>query len=136
MSAPELSVGQKIEPFVIGSVDAQRMKTMAAILQDPNPIHYNTDVTRALGLGDRPVNQGPINLTWLIEAVARAAGGPEQLLGLKIRFLGNVFGGERFECTGQVSSIDTEAGRAEIELSATADGRPVLSGLATVRCAS
>jgi acyl dehydratase len=130
--SPPLSLGQRLEPFVIESVDVQRMKTMAAILQDPNPIHFDTEVTRALGLGDRPVNQGPINLTWMIEAVVRFAGGPAALRSFKVRFLGNVFAGERFECTGSVTAIDREAGTAEIELAATADDRPVLGGTATV----
>ena len=96
MAAREISVGQPLDVFVIESVDPARMKTMAAILQDPNPIHYDTAVTQALGLGDKPVNQGPINLTWLIESAVRFAGGPDRLVSVKIRFLGNVFGGERF----------------------------------------
>lgn len=132
MAGARLEVGQKLEPFVIESVDPQRMKTMVAILRDPNPIHYDAEVTRKLGLGDRPVNQGPINLTWLIESVARFVGGPERLLNIKVRFLGNVFAGERFECSGQVAAVDAEAGKAEIEVNATADGRPVLGGIATV----
>jgi acyl dehydratase len=132
MTARDLQVGQQIEPFVIESVDAERMKTMAAILQDPNPIHFDTEATRALGMGDKPVNQGPINLTWLMESVMRFAGGPEALVSVKLRFLGNVFGGERFECTGTVTSVDSEAGEAQLELSATADGRPALSGVAVV----
>ncbi len=131
--AAQWSPGERIAPFVIEAVDPQRMKTMVAILQDPNPIHYDVKVTSRLGLGDRPVNQGPINLTWLIESVTRFIGGPERLIGLKVRFLGNVFAGERFECAGEVKAVHAEQGTAEIEVSATADGRPVLGGLATVR---
>jgi len=136
MAAREISVGQQLEPLVIESVDPARMKTMAAILQDPTPIHYDTAVTQALGLGDKPVNQGPINLTWLIESAVRFAGGPERLVSVKIRFLGNVFGGERFECTGTVAAVDHDAGVAELELSATSDGRPVLGGVAVVTLGS
>lgn len=133
MATRELVVGQQLEPFVIESVDPARMKTMAAILRDPNPIHFDTAVTRALGLGEKPVNQGPINLTWMIEAVLRFVGSPHAVRSVKIRFLGNVFSGERFECTGTVSSVDRDAGTAQLELSATADGRPVLGGEALVR---
>ena len=135
MAGMQLVVGAPLQPFVIESVDPQRMKTMVAILRDPNPIHYNAEVTRKLGLGDRPVNQGPINLTWMIESVARFVGGPERLLNIKVRFLGNVLAGERFECSGQVRSVDATAGTAEIEVNATADGRPVLGGTATVALA-
>jgi acyl dehydratase len=136
VSTRELQVGQQLESLVIEAVDPARMKTMAAILQDPNPIHYDPSVTQALGLGDRPVNQGPINLTWMIETAVRFAGGPERLVSVKVRFLGNVFAGERFECAGTVSAIDVAAGQATLELTATADGRAVLSGIAVVALGS
>jgi acyl dehydratase len=129
----ELQVGQELEPFVIEAVDPEPMKTMAAILQDPNPIHFDTNVTRELGIGDHPVNQGPTNVTWLTEFVQRFAGGPDKLVTIKIRFLGNVFGGERFECTGKVTAVDTDAGRAELEVGATSNGRGALGGTAVIK---
>jgi acyl dehydratase len=133
MSTTQIEVGQQLEPFVIESVDAEKMKTMAALLQDPNPIHFDTTVTRSLGMGDRPVNQGPTNMTWMIESVQRFAGGADKVASIKIRFLGNVFGGERYEVTGTVTAIDAAAGIAEIEVSATSDGRPALGGVARVK---
>ncbi len=133
MSTNQIEVGRQLEPFVIESVDAEKMKTMAAILQDPNPIHFDTAATRALGIGDRPVNQGPTNMTWLLESVQRFAGGADRIVSVKIRFLGNVFGGERYEVTGTVTSIDAATGVAELEFSATSDGRPALGGIARVR---
>lgn len=133
MATREIEVGQPLEPFVIESVDPEPMKTMAAILQDPNPIHFDTKVTRELGLGDHPINQGPTNLTWLTEFVQRFAGGPDRLVTLKVRFLGNVLGGERFECTGTVTAVDQDAGRAELEVGATSGGRPALGGTAIIK---
>jgi acyl dehydratase len=129
----EIQVGEKLEPFVIESVDPEPMKTMAAILQDPNPIHLDAKITRELGLGDQPVNQGPTNLTWLTECVQRFAGGADRLVTLKVRFLGNVLGGERFECGGTVSAVDHRAGLAELEVSATSNGRPALGGTAVIK---
>jgi acyl dehydratase len=125
-----LQVGQEIDPFVVEKVDFERMKTMVAILQDPNPIHFDEEVVSSLGLGGF-VNQGPINLTWLIESVCRFVGGPAALRGIQIRFLGNVFAGERYECSGTVTEVDGDT--AKIEVSATANGRPALAGIATVR---
>ena len=133
MATREIEVGQQLEPFVIESVDPEPMKTMAAILQDPNPIHFDTNATRELGLGDHPVNQGPTNLTWLTEFVQRFAGGPDRLVTLKVRFLGNVLGGDRFECTGTVTAVDHDAGVAELEVGATSDGRPALGGTAVIK---
>jgi len=129
----EIQVGQQLEPFVIESVDPEPMKTMAAILQDPNPIHFDPASTVALGLGDKTVNQGPTNVTWLTEFVQRFAGGAEQLVTLRIRFLGNVLAGDRFECTGMVTAVDADAGTAELEVGATSDGRPALGGRAVIK---
>jgi acyl dehydratase len=135
LTRDEVRPGLELEPLVVESVDVEKMKTMAALLQDPNPIHYDVDLVRHLKMGDAPVNQGPINLAFLMEAVSRFAGGPENLKAIRLRFLGNVFGGERVECTGTVTAVDAEAGTAELEVAATSDGRPVLGGTATVRLA-
>jgi acyl dehydratase len=128
----KLEVGQALEPFVIESVDPEPMKVMAAILDDPNPIHFDVAATKALGMGDHPVNQGPTNVTWLLESVQRFAGGPAKVRSFSVRFLGNVFGGERFEVTGEVTAVDEAAGEAELALSATSGGRPALGGTARI----
>lgn len=129
----EFNVGQRVDPLVIESVDSGRIKTLAAILQDPTPIHLDTAVTRARGMGDSLATQGALNMTWFAEAAVRFAGGPERLVSFQVRFLDNVFGGERFECTGTITAIDAGQARAELELVANADGRPVLAGTAVVR---
>lgn len=129
----DVSPGQALEPLVIESIDVERMKTMAAMLQDPNPIHYDVEVVKELGMGDRPVNQGPLNIAYLLDLVGRFAGGYGAIRDFRTRFLGNVFGGDRLECTGTVTSVDADAGTAELEIQAVVDGRPVLAGAATVR---
>ena len=125
-------VGAKLEPFVVESVDAEKMKIMAAILQDPNPIHFDIDAVRKLGLGDRPVNQGPINMAYLMNVAAAWAGGPEALRRFQVRFAGNVFAGDRVECSGTVTALDPSTGIAELELTAKAGDAVVLTGSATV----
>jgi len=127
-----LRPGQRLDPYVVESVDSGRMKTMALLLRDPNPIHFDTDVNERLGLGDRAINQGPINMSYLIELAQRAAGSPIALRRFRVRFLGNVLAGQRVECTGVVVSVDEAAGTAELELAATADGDRVLEAVATV----
>jgi len=92
-------VGAELEPFVVESVDAEKMKIMAAILQDPNPIHFDVDAVRKLGLGDRPVNQGPINMAYLMNVATAWAGGPEALRRFQVRFAGNVFAGDTYSHT-------------------------------------
>ena len=132
MRADSLQPWQALEPYVIESVSPEPMKTMAAILDDPNPIHYDTASVRALGLGERPINQGPSNLGYLMEMLVEFAGSAERLRRVRVRFLGNVFAGERVECKGSVTSVDAAAGTAELAVDASADGRPVLSGIAVI----
>jgi acyl dehydratase len=128
-----LEVGDELEPLVIESVDPGHMKTMAMLLRDPNPIHWDTEVTRQLGLGEKPINQGPISLSYLMELAIRPAGSDRAALRrFRVRFVGNVLAGQRVECTGRVVAIDEEAGTAELELAATANGQPVLEGDATI----
>ncbi len=130
--ADSLQPGHELPPYVVESVSPEPMKTMAAILDDPNPIHFDADSVRALGLGDRPINQGPSNLGYLMEMLVGFAGTPERVRRVRVRFLGNVFAGERVECTGSVAAVDPAAGTAQLEVEAHADGRPVLSGTAMV----
>lgn len=126
-----LRVGDELEPVIVESVDPQRMKTMAALLDDPNPIHYDVDVVRSLGYGDAPINQGPIHMAFL-QNVALNAAGPGGLKRFTCRFMGNVFAGERVECTGTVTSVAEDTGTAEIQLAARAGDRQVLSGTAII----
>jgi acyl dehydratase len=130
--ADSLQPGQALRPHVIESVSPEPMKTMAAILDDPNPIHYDTASVRALGLGERPINQGPSNLGYLMEMLVEFAGSAERVRRVRVRFLGNVFAGERVECTGSVTSVDAAGRTAELAVEASADGRPVLSGIAVI----
>ena len=124
--------GQELPPYVVESVPAEPMKTMAAILDDPNPIHFDEASVRALGLGERPVNQGPSNLGYLVDMISDFAGGAERLRRVRVRFLGNVFAGDRVECTGSVLSVNAENGLAELDVQASANGRPVLAGTALI----
>jgi acyl dehydratase len=116
-------------------VDAAPMKTVAALLGDPNPIHWDTRAVAALGMGGRPVNQGPLNMGYLITMLAGWAGGRDRILDFRVRFLGNVFAGDLVRAGGTVSELrDTEAGRvADCEIALrVADGSAALAGTASV----
>ena len=121
-------VGQELPPLVIEAVDPEKMKIMAAILRDPNPIHYDAESVKALGLGDRQVNQGPTNMSYLLNLVTQWSGGVPTLRSAAVRFLGNVFASDRVECTGRVTAIDQDTGLVTLEVQASVDGRPVLQG--------
>ena len=116
-------------------VDPRPMKTMAALLNDPNPIHWDAGAVAALGMGDRPVNQGPLNMGYLMTMLARWSGGRDRILDFRVRFLGNVFAGDRARAEGTVTGIRTMSqGRVadcEIALNVVG-GDAVLSGTACV----
>jgi len=108
------------------------MKLMAALLRDPNPIHINRESVRALGLGENVINQGPSNLSYLLTMVTRWTGDVSAIRSVRMRYLGNVFGGDRVECRGTVVEVDPESGSATIDGTATANGKLVLQGTIVV----
>jgi acyl dehydratase len=119
----------QVPPLVIESVDPEKMKLMAALLRDPNPIHLDAEAVKALGLGDRVINQGPTNLSYLVNMVMREFGDVRQI---DVRFLGNVFAGDRVECSGVVTDVDPQTERITLEVRAAANDQPVLAGTIVV----
>ena len=131
----DVQVGDELPPRVIESVSAEKMKTMAALLGDPNTIHWDVDDVRRLGLGDRPVNQGPNNMGYVIDMLTDWAGGPANFRGLKVRFLGNAFAEDRLVAGGKVTAVRQvpEGQLVDCDVWLARDGtEPVLSGTATV----
>lgn len=116
-------------------VDGQRMKTMAALLGDPNPIHWDTRTVSSLGMGDRPVNQGPLNMGYLMTMLAGWAGDRDRVIDFRVRFLGNVLACDRVRAGGTVTGLRfTDAGRvADCEVTLEVLGGEVaLVGTASV----
>jgi acyl dehydratase len=113
-----------------GPVSPEKMKTMAALLQDPNPIHWDVDAVKKLGMGDRPVNQGPINMSLLVNTLTSWTDDPGALRELVIRYQANVFAGDVVHCE---AVLESEAdGLARCAVTASVDGKPVITGSATL----
>jgi acyl dehydratase len=132
MRLSEVEVGTELAPFLVESVSAEKMKLMAALLRDPNPIHLDEEAVRRLGMGDRVVNQGPANQAYLVNMLTRFAGDPTAVRRITVRFLGNVFAGDRVECRGRVTEVDREGGLVTVELEEAVGDRTVMSGTAVV----
>ena len=45
-----VSAGTELPVFEVDEVRAADMKTMAVLLRDPNPIHFDPDAVAALGM--------------------------------------------------------------------------------------
>lgn len=126
--------GAALEPLA-ATADPAAMKTMAALLRDPNTIHLDPAASAALGFGPRVVNQGPISLGWVHTMLARAAGGPENVLSTRIRFHDTVFGGERVVAGGVVTRVVGDAVECAVWLDVRRPDGPVraLSGTARLK---
>ena len=129
--ADQIETGQPLPPFA-ASADGQRMKTVAALLNDPVPLHFDVAAVEALGYGNRVLNQGPITVAFLLEAVSSFAGGHQNVRRFDVRLLGSVYDGEQVICGGTVAAVDAAAGTADLELEARVAERLVLEATATI----
>lgn len=89
---------ERLEPFEVESVSVEAMRTLAALLRDPTPIHFDPEAVAELGLGDRVINQGPANMGYVINALI---GSGRRLERLEVDFRDNVRGGDRVQAGGE-----------------------------------
>lgn len=122
--------GAPLPPFEVPCVDARRMATMSALLDDPVPIHYDPSAVRATG--GALVDQGPMALGYLSETVARWTGDRHALRRLRCRFHAPVRAGDRLVCSGKVVAVHANGTRT-VELAVRSDAGTVVSGTALVR---
>lgn len=106
-SGRQVSVGDRVPEWRLEAVDPARMKLLAAILRDPNPIHWDRDEVARRGLGDRLINQGPTNVGYVCNALLTWAGAAS-LRSLTVRFTANVFDGDTVVAGGVVTEVITD----------------------------
>ncbi len=82
-------------------VDAARMKILALLLADPNPMHLDAAAARRLGIADREVNQGPSNVAMVVNMLLQTWPDAE-LRQVRIRLLGQVLAEDSVEAVGHV----------------------------------
>jgi acyl dehydratase len=100
------AVGDLIPEWEMARVSPERMRTMAAILRDPNPIHWDRDAVASLplGLGQRTINQGPLGLSYMINML-HAWAGPECIRRIVMRFPQVVLDEERVVARGEITAL-------------------------------
>lgn len=125
-----VKVGDAIPPFAIPSVSPDAMRAWSVFLADPNPIHLDVAAVQAAGLGDKRINQGPINVAYMMNMLLSAFPGC-RIEAMDSRFLDNVYEGDRVVASGTVTAV--EGNRVSCEFSLNVDGRGVVnSGTATI----
>jgi 3-hydroxybutyryl-CoA dehydratase len=123
-----LDAGDAVPPFVVESVSAEGMRTIAALLQDPTPIHFAPEVVAELGMGDRVINQGPANLGYVLNALLLAA--PDRRIEhFRVSFQANVLAEDRAVAGGTVVERDDATTQCEVWLDVDGRGR-ALEGVA------
>ena len=130
-------VGHALPEWVLDEVSPERMKVMAAVLRDPNPIHWDRAELAARGLPPRLINQGPINLGYVTNML-EAWAGKGAIRRLEARFTSNVLEGDRVRAGGTVVAVrEVEGGLlADCEVWLDVDGRGrAVGGTATVEFA-
>jgi acyl dehydratase len=105
----KVEVGQDIPEWVMESVSAARMRTMAAILRDPNPVHWDRRVCADLGYGDHTINQGPLGLSYMVNML-HAWAGPGCVRRLFMTFPMVVLDGDHIIARGKVTAVREENG--------------------------
>ena len=132
-----MKVGDVIPSWSMDRVDSARMKTMAAILRDPYPVHWDRAANEALGLGQRVINQGPLNLSYVANMLLEWAG-PTSIRRLTVSFGRPVLDGDHVVACGRVIALSVQDGesRAECEVWLERDGEHVVDGTAVVALSS
>ena len=129
-------VGQVLPPLVIDRVDPERMKVMALLLHDPNPIHFDPSSVVALGSDPRVINQGPISLGYVVTMLEAWLGAQNRLRNIQCRYLANVRAGDSVSVGGEVVELATsDRGEALARCAVWLDvagGPRALEGTATV----
>lgn len=129
-------VGDPIPEWVMENVSPERMRTMAAILRDPNPLHWDRHAVAALnlGLGERTINQGPLGLGYMVNML-QAWAGPGCIRRLVTRFPQVVLDGERVVARGTITALREARGELLADCSISlehAERGVLLEGEATV----
>jgi len=119
----------ELPPWEVASVDPGRMKTMAAILRDPYPVHWDREANARIGLAGRVVNQGPLNLGYVANLLMAWAG-PASIRRLTVTFGRPVLDGDRVVARGHVVEVVDGIARCEVFL--VRDREAVVTGTAEV----
>lgn len=128
LSINDVEVGQGLESRTI-HVDRARLVQYAGASLDRNPIHWDERFARSVGLPD-VIAHGMFTMGAAIEVVSDWVGDAGRVVEYGTRFIRPVVvpyqDGADVEVTGVVKSVDTQEGRATVELTVRCGNDKVL----------
>jgi acyl dehydratase len=126
--------GDEIPQWHMPKVTVERMRTMAAILRDPNPVHWDANLVGKLGLGQKTINQGPLGLSYIINMLHDWMG-PQCLQRITMHFPKAVMSDDAVTAKGVITSVTSTDGSdvAVCDVWLERDGERLLAGTATVQ---
>ncbi|MBW2273038.1 MAG: protein dehydratase [Deltaproteobacteria bacterium] len=130
----KVEVGDTLPPWTMESVCPARMRTVAAILRDPNPVHWDRGFVASRGGGDRVINQTPVNVGYIANMLMAWAG-PGTIRRIRVEFPDAVFEGDRVTARGVVRELSREGDLTLAECDVwleKEDGRRAVEGFALV----
>ncbi|MFP8890429.1 MaoC family dehydratase [Natrialbaceae archaeon A-CW2] len=138
MELSSLEPGDELPPVTVEDLQGSDMKLGAALLQDPYPPHFDERTAEEMGY-PRLLNQGPFNLSYLLQCALQPAASPTALESFDTRFHAMVFEGDTVTASATVDSVRAgetdgapEAVTFTLELTRE-DGTVAVDGTATVR---
>ncbi|WP_435361840.1 MaoC family dehydratase [Haloarchaeobius sp. DFWS5] len=135
MKYEDLSPGDSLPDRTVEDVDATDMKLIAAILQDPYPVHYDPQASSALGFPGR-LNQGPANLSYIFQCVYDVLASPGDLRSFESSYHDMVFEDETVTASATVADKRIEDGDGLVTFEVTLtkeDGSVAVDGTVTAR---
>jgi acyl dehydratase len=133
----DVTEGQEL-PAAVVPLTRSDLVQYAGVAGDPNPIHWDDEVARSVGL-PMAVAHGMLTMGVGAGYITTWLGDPGAVLEYNVRFTSPVYvpnngAGVEVELTGKVRSVDGDARTAVIAIVAKVDGKKIFGrAAATVR---
>jgi acyl dehydratase len=129
-----VQAGSALPEFRVESVSPDKLQIFAAVARDANPIHYDRAEVQRLGMGDKLINEGPINLGFVVNML-EAWAGTGCIRELTTRYTAPVHEGDAVTARGTVTGVREVDGARVAECEVwleKADGTRAVAGTALV----
>ena len=127
--------GTPIPPARMSEITMERVHRMMELMHDTNPVHDDPELVERRRLRG-PVNQGPANLSYVLNMLQAWAGPEMQLERYDFRFLDIVVPGDTVAASGTVTGAAVDGADDVVEVEWQLDvegGATAVTGTARIR---